>query len=107
MTAFHMQQNKKKISLTTSNETSHLPIGWLKMQAVFGRQKWDKARALEVQSAKVGLKINAIKSKLMHMGTKCGDGVSVAGEPIDEVDDFTYLGSIVSKKGGNDEDIQA
>ena len=67
----------------------------------------DKTRALEVQSAKVGLKINATKTKLMRIGTKRGDGVSVAGEPIDEVDEFTYLGSIVSKTGGTDEDIQA
>ena len=31
----------------------------------------------------------------------------IAGERIEEVDEFTYLGSIVSKKGGTDEDIQA
>ena len=66
-----------------------------------------KTRALEVQSAKVGLKINATKTKLMRIGTKRGDGVSVAGERVEEVDEFTYLGSIVSKKGGTDEDIQA
>ena len=67
----------------------------------------DKTRALEVQSAKVGLKINATKTKLMSIGIKCGDGVSVAGERVEEVDEFTYLGSIVSKKGDTDEDIQA
>ena len=39
----------------------------------------DKTRALEVQGAKVGLKINATKTKLMRIGTKRGDGVSVAG----------------------------
>lgn len=33
------------------------------------------------------------------------DGVSVAGGRIEEVDEFTYLGSIVSKKGGANEDI--
>ena len=67
----------------------------------------DKTRALEVQGAKVGLKINATKTKLMRIGTKRGDGLSVAGGRIEEVDEFTYLGSIVSKKGGTDEDIQA
>ena len=67
----------------------------------------DKTRALEVQSAKVGLKINATKTKLMRIGTKRGDVVSVAGKRVEEVDEFTYLGSIVSKKGGTDEDIQA
>ena len=67
----------------------------------------DKTQALEVQSAKVGLKINATKTKLMRIGTKRGDGVSVAGERVEEVDEFTYLGSIVSKKVGTDKDIQA
>jgi len=41
----------------------------------------------------------------MRIGTKRVDGVSVAGGRIE--DEFTYLGSIVSKKGGTDEDIQA
>ncbi len=67
----------------------------------------DKTRALEVQGAKVGLKINATKAKLMRIGTKRGDGVLVTGEQIEEVDEFIYLGSTVSKKGGTDEDIQA
>ncbi|PFX27744.1 putative uncharacterized transposon-derived protein F52C9.6 [Stylophora pistillata] len=67
----------------------------------------EKTTALEIQGTKVGLKINAIKTKLMRIGTKRGDGVSVAGGQIEEVDEFTYLGSIVSKKGGTDEDIQA
>ena len=35
----------------------------------------------------------------MRIGTKRGDGVLVAGGRIEEVDEFTYLGSIVSKKG--------
>ena len=43
-----------------------------------------KTRALEVQGAKVGLKINATKTKLMRIGTKRGDGVSVAGGRIEE-----------------------
>ena len=58
----------------------------------------DKTKALKVQGAKVGLKINATKTKLMRIGTKHGDGVLVAGGRIEQVDEFTYLGSIVSKK---------
>ncbi|KAL9986099.1 hypothetical protein ACROYT_G000178 [Oculina patagonica] len=64
----------------------------------------NKTWALEVPDAKVGLKINATKTKLMRIGTKPGDGVSVAGERNEEViDKFTYLGGIESKKGGTDE----
>ena len=67
----------------------------------------DKTWALEEQGAKVGLNINATKTKLMRIGTKCGNVVLIAGECIEDVNEFTYLGSIVSKKGGTDEDIQA
>ena len=63
----------------------------------------DKTWALEVQGAKVGLKINATKTKLMRIGTKPDDGVSIVGGWIEEVYEFTYLGSIVSKKGGTDD----
>jgi len=37
----------------------------------------DKKQALEAQGAKVGLKINATKTKLMPTGAKSGNGVSV------------------------------
>ena len=43
----------------------------------------------------------------MRIGNKRGDGVSVGRGRIEEVDEFTYLGSIVSKTGGTDKDIQA
>ena len=53
------------------------------------------------QDVKMGLMINVAKIKLMRIGTKREVSVFIAGERIEEVDDFTYLGSIVSKKGGN------
>ena len=39
----------------------------------------DKTQALEVQGAKVGLRVNAMKTKLMRIGTKRGDSVWVEG----------------------------
>ena len=39
----------------------------------------EKTRTLEVQGAKVGLKINANEKKWLRIGTKRGDGVSPAG----------------------------
>lgn len=63
-------------------------------------------KALDEQCAKLGRKINATKTKLLHVSTKSDDGVFTAGKRIEEVDVFTYLGSVVSKKGGTDEDIK-
>lgn len=43
----------------------------------------DKTRSLlEEQGAKVGLRVNATKAKVMRFGTKGGDGVLIAGEWI-------------------------
>ena len=39
----------------------------------------NKTRALEVQGAKVGLKINATETKLMRIDTKRGDGIGCRG----------------------------
>ena len=39
----------------------------------------EKTRTLEVQGAKVGLKINASEKKLLRIGTKRGNCVSPAG----------------------------
>lgn len=44
----------------------------------------ERIQALELYGAKVGLKINAIKTKLMRVGTKRGDGVSATGGQIEK-----------------------
>ena len=51
----------------------------------------DKTGTLKVQGARVGLRVNAIKTKLMR--TKRGDAVSVSRGQIEEVNEFTYFGS--------------
>ena len=67
----------------------------------------DKTQALNQECAKVDLQINASKTKMMRIYTKRSNGIFIEGEQVGEVDDFTYLGIIVSKKGGSDEDILA
>ena len=41
------------------------------------------------------------------MNTANTNPIPLRGEPIEDVDSFTYLGSIVSKTGGTDEDVKA
>ena len=53
------------------------------------------------------MKIIVAKTKLMCICTKRRDGAFIDVEQVEEVDEFTFLGSIVSKMGGTDEDIQA
>ena len=64
-----------------------------------------KARALDEQGAKVGLKINATKTKLLRVGTKRDNGVLIAGEWTNSLTSGVLWA--LMKKGGTDEDIQA
>ena len=67
-----------------------------------GHERQDTGR--KGKGAKVGLKINATKTKLMSISTKRGDGVKIEGEQVEDVDKFIYLGSNVSYKGGANEE---
>ena len=71
------------------------------------RQMQDKTLRLEDLSAQVGLKIHRNKTKVLRTGTSQSQPVMLGGEELEEVDSFTYLGSIISKQGGTEEDIGA
>jgi len=57
-------------------------------------------------SAKTGLRISKSKTKVMRVNTRNADKLELDGEAIDEVENFTYIGSNISKDGGSDRDIQ-
>lgn len=67
----------------------------------------EKTSKIAEKSAQVGLNINVAKTKIMKMNTKCDRVVKIGNEPIEEVDKFTYLGSIVTPSGGTEEDVNA
>lgn len=54
-----------------------------------------------------GLQIDVIKTKNMQINASQEAPLIVDGQAIEEVDRFTFLGSIVSKTGGTDEDVKA
>ena len=57
-------------------------------------------------AATTGLHINKTKTKVMTIDHKI-DAIKLDGEALEEVDIYTYLGSVVGKDGGSDKDIQA
>ena len=61
---------------------------------------------LRVQSARIGLKINAKKTKSPRPGIS-EDRKTLGNEEIDKVGSFIYLGSIISKDGGSSEDVKS
>ncbi len=47
------------------------------------------------------------KLKWLYINTSMKTPITVNGEPLDFVDDFTYLGSLISKDNGAQKDIKA
>ena len=66
-----------------------------------------KMEDLKASGEKVGLRLNITKTKLMTVMTKQDGTVDIGQEAVEEVEEFQYLGSIISKTGGSCEDIKA
>ena len=60
----------------------------------------EKMIALQSVSATVGLKINTGKTREMRIHARDGNPIHAGNEDIQQADNFTYLGSIVSMTGG-------
>lgn len=54
---------------------------------------------------RVGLKINFAKTKSLRIATSNRNPILLNSIEISDVDNFTYLGSVISKDGGADEDV--
>ena len=70
------------------------------------QQMQNKTTRLMGISAKVGLSIHKQKTKIMKVNTASTEPVLLEGSPLDEVESFTYLGSIINVQGGTDEDVK-
>lgn len=54
-----------------------------------------------------GLNININKTKLMRINTSNTNNITVGTQVIEEVSEYCYLGSVMTKKGGTKEDISS
>ena len=70
-------------------------------------QVQDKTISLESTSSKIGLHIHNGKTKIRRMQHFRNSPVAVAGQPLEEVNSCTYLGSRVDTQGGTDADERA
>jgi hypothetical protein len=64
-----------------------------------------KLKDLINKAEKTGLVINVKKTKAMRVNTSKTDPLTLRGESIEDVDSFTYLGSMVAKDGGAVQDV--
>ena len=67
----------------------------------------EKVDALTQTAQRVGLKISQEKTKVMRSNNIQQDPILIEGRDIEDVDEFVYLGSKISKSGGTDEDINS
>ena len=71
------------------------------------QQMQDKTNRLASEAKKLGLKINKDKTKVLRANTPNEDPIQLEQERLEDVDSFTYLGSVVDQQGGSDADIKA
>jgi hypothetical protein len=67
----------------------------------------EKIKDVEKKGKKVGLKINETKTKVMRMNTNTSkmEKIEINEKELEEVNEYSYLGSIVTGGGGADEDV--
>jgi hypothetical protein len=66
----------------------------------------EKLEALNKETIKVGLKMNATKTKAIKINSKIKTKLEVNGNIIEETERFQYLGSLVKIDGGAKEDVK-
>jgi hypothetical protein len=70
------------------------------------QQMQEKTNMVADNSARLGLTINKGKSKVFRTNASNNTPITVQGEALEEVDSFTYLGSILDNQGGTDADVR-
>ena len=77
----------------------------LSQRVAHARQKFE---SLQTEAAKVGLKVNASKTKEMRINSHSNTGdIMCEDQALERVESFTYLCSIVTSTGGSEEDVEA
>ena len=71
------------------------------------QQMQSKTTILTNISKSVGLRIHPGKSKVLKLNSGSSETITVGGKPLEEVAEFTYLGSKVDETGGTAADIKA
>lgn len=71
------------------------------------QQMQEKSGKLEETAALLGLKINSSKTKVMRINSKNNTPITMDQNSLEDVNSFTYLGSIISVEGGTEDDVQA
>ncbi len=101
-------QRRSGIQLTPWKQLDYLDFADnLTLLSHTHQQMQDKITRLTGISSQVGLTIHKKKTKIMRLDATREEPAFLAGTPLEEVESFTYLRSIIDKKGGTDADVRA
>ena len=71
------------------------------------QQMQEKTNLVSTTAMDIGLNINKDKSKILKINSSSMNVVTLNGSQLEEVQSFTYLGSIVDQPGGTDADVKS
>ncbi|VDP80335.1 unnamed protein product [Schistosoma mattheei] len=71
------------------------------------KQMQIKTASVAAVSASVGLSIQKGKAKVLKFKAENSNPITLDGETLEDVESFTYLGSIIDEQGGSDADVKA
>ena len=71
------------------------------------RQMQEKTNSVKDSSAQIGLHINRRKTKVLRINATIIEAVHLDEDLLEEVNSFTYLGSVVDSQGGTEADVKA
>ncbi|XP_028649227.2 LOW QUALITY PROTEIN: uncharacterized protein LOC114645554 [Erpetoichthys calabaricus] len=71
------------------------------------QQIQEKTNVLAATSSQVGLNIHTEKTKIIKINSSSNNPVILNGSSLEEIQSFTYLGSIIDQQGGTDTDVKA
>ncbi|VDP07909.1 unnamed protein product [Schistosoma margrebowiei] len=66
-----------------------------------------KTASVAAVSASVGLSIQKGKTKVLKFKAEDRNSFTLDSETLEDVESFTYLGSIIDEQGGSDADVKA
>ncbi|VDP01266.1 unnamed protein product [Schistosoma margrebowiei] len=66
-----------------------------------------KTASVAAVSASVGLSIHKGKTKVLKFEAENNNPITLDGETLEDVESFTYLGSIIDEQGGSDAHVKA
>ena len=101
-----VKQGQNGIQWTFTKQLDDLDFADICLLSHSHKHMQKKSSKLILEAEKTGLKINIEKTKLLKVNSTQQAKVQLKGKYIEEDNKFTYLGSVVTDKGGTDEDVK-